>query len=161
MNRPLHMCTHGCVIAFCQAWHHISMEELSYLNPPAAIKCRAPPWVSIAVARLHHERSVTSWTLRHGCRSHLTAIFDRDLIGTAHSVYEECPYWWLEWAVPIRFGCEMRTSAAARHGDDVAVARRIQHEELSCVQGLAVWPLLWQQVSHVDALPRVYYFYLC
>jgi hypothetical protein len=54
------------------------MEELGYLNPPAAIKCRAPPWVSIAVARLHHERSVTSWTLRHGGRSHLTAISDRD-----------------------------------------------------------------------------------
>jgi hypothetical protein len=54
------------------------MEELGYLNPPAAIKCRAPPWVSIAVARLHHERSVTSWTLRHGGHSHLTAISDRD-----------------------------------------------------------------------------------
>jgi hypothetical protein len=54
------------------------MEELGYLNPPAAIKCRAPPWVSIAVAWLHQERSVTSWTLRHGGHSHLTAIFDRD-----------------------------------------------------------------------------------
>jgi hypothetical protein len=54
------------------------MEELGYLNPSAAIKCRGPPWVSIAVARLHHERSVTSWRLRHvGC-SHLTAISDRD-----------------------------------------------------------------------------------
>jgi hypothetical protein len=36
------------------------MEELGYLNPPAAIKCQGPPWVSIAVAQLHHKQSVTS-----------------------------------------------------------------------------------------------------
>jgi hypothetical protein len=37
----------------------------------------------------------------------------------------------------------------------------------SCVRAMhvlenlwsAVWPILWQQVSHVDAVPRVYYFY--
>jgi hypothetical protein len=79
------------------------------------------------------------------------------LIGTAHSVYAECPYWWLEWAVPIRFGCEMRMSAAARHGDDAAVARCIKSFVCSRSGHLT---LLWQQVSHMDALPRVYYFYL-
>jgi hypothetical protein len=54
------------------------MEELGYWNPPAAIKCWAPPLVSIAVARLHHEWSVTSWTLRHGSRSNSKAKSCRD-----------------------------------------------------------------------------------
>jgi hypothetical protein len=51
----------------------------------------------------------------------------------------------------------MRTSAAARHGDDAAVARRMKSFVCSRSGRLTV---LWQQVSHVDALPRVYYFYL-
>jgi hypothetical protein len=52
----------------------------------------------------------------------------------------------------------MRTSAAAHHGDDAVVARRMNCFVCSRSGHLT---LLWQQVSHVDALPRVYYFYLC